>query len=350
MSRTIGPTPALYRNEAARLCEIVSRFEEARLLVLADLCLDEFLYAEIARVSREAPVLILEHRRLQAMPGGGANAANNIRALGGTPIPVGVVGDDEAGERLRDLLRQAGIDVSAISTESGYETPVKTRVLAALPHSRPQQVVRIDKGSPHSVDAAAARRAVDRAADRLPGVRALLLSDYGYDLVRPDLTAGLITAARNKGLPVTSDSRHRAREFTGVTAATPNLEEAEEILGWRLEEEGTRIKEAGERLRSLLRSEDVLITRGRRGMLLFNGDEPPVEIPVFGTDEVADVTGAGDTVIAAFSLALAAGADSLEAALLANAAAGLAVMKRGTATITSRELMAALHAAASARA
>jgi len=339
----------LYRDETARLCEVVNSFEDVPVLVLADLVLDEFLYAEIARVSREAPVLIVQHRRLEAMPGGGANAANNVLALGGRPIPVGVVGADEAGRRLVDIFRSSGVDTGGIAVEEGYETPVKTRLLAALPHSRPQQVVRIDRGTIHSMDAAAARRAVDRASALLPVASALLLSDYGYDLVRPDLAAGLIRAARERGILVACDSRHRVREFIGVSAATPNLEEAEEILGSRLEEQGTRLKEAGTRLLQSLGAEEVVITRGSRGMLLFQAGEAPEEIPVFGSDQVADVTGAGDTVVAAFTLALASGATPLEAALVANAAAGIVVMKSGTATVTPRELTEALRRAASGR-
>jgi rfaE bifunctional protein kinase chain/domain len=338
-----------YREEAPRLCEIVGRFEDVAILLLADLVLDEFHHTEIARVSREAPVLIVEHRRLEAMPGGGANAANNVRALGGTALPVGVVGEDEGGARLLDLLRRAGIDTSGVAVVPGYETPCKRRVLAALPHSRPQQVVRIDRGSARSVEAAAARLAVERAEKLLPSTQGVLLSDYGYDLVRPDLTSRLIQEGRAAGLPVACDSRHRIREFRGVTAATPNLEEAEEVLGWRLGEEGTRLREAGQRLLAALGAREVLITRGARGMVLFCADEAPAEIEVFGSDQVADVTGAGDTVIATFTLALAAGAAPLEAALLANAAAGLAVMKRGTATVGARELTDAIRRAASGR-
>ncbi len=339
----------LYAGEAGRLARVVDGFEGVPVLVLADLVLDEFLYAEIARVSREAPVLIVEHRRLESMPGGGANAVRNIRALGGHPLPVGVVGDDEPGRRLLSLFREGDIDVQGISVVAGYPTPVKTRVLAALPHSRPQQVVRIDRGEAHSVDGAAARAAVQRASGRLAAARALLLSDYAYDLVRPDLCASLIRDARAQGLPVTADSRHRGREFSGVTAATPNLEEAEEILGRRLDDGASGLGEAGARLLSSLGAREILITRGSRGMILFRSGEPPVEIPVFGSDQVSDVTGAGDTVIAAFTLALASGAGALEAALVANAAAGLAVMKQGTATVSAAELQAALQDAGAGR-
>jgi len=339
----------LYGRDAGRLCDLVAAFDGVRVVVLADLCLDEFLHAEISRVSREAPVLIVEHRRLEAMPGGGANAANNIRSLGGRAVPVGVVGDDEAGAKLVGLLREAGVETGAIATEKGYVTPVKTRVLAALPHSRPQQVVRIDKGAVHTVPGSAAKAGIERARRELKTAAALLLSDYGYDFVRPELASPLAAETKANGIPVTADSRKRGRGFTGVSAATPNLEEAEEILGFRLPEEGARLREAGAKLREALDADHVLITRGSKGMLLFGPEGSPEEIPVFGTDEVADVTGAGDTVIAAFTLALAAGGTPLDAALVANAAAGLVVLKRGTATITPKELTAALRGAASPR-
>jgi rfaE bifunctional protein kinase chain/domain len=333
-----------YVEEAGRLTGVVEAFADLPVLVMADLVLDEFLHAEIARVSREAPVLIVEHRRLESMPGGGANAIRNIRALGGRPIPVGMVGDDDAGRRIRELLAGEGVDVSAIRTVAGFETPVKTRVLAALPHSRPQQVVRIDRGATGSVSAADARGAAARASALLDGCRALLLTDYGYGLVSPGPCADLISAARAKGLPVTSDSRHRSREFRGVSSATPNIEEAEEILGCRLDD--AALAEAGARLLESLGARELLVTRGSRGMLLFQAARPPVEIPVFGSDQVSDVTGAGDTVIAAFTLGLASGASPIDAALVANAAAGLVVMKQGTAVVSPEELTAALRGAA----
>ncbi len=325
------------------LLPLIDRFTGTKVAVLADLVLDEFLYGEIVRVSREAPVLIIDHKRMDAMPGGGANAANNLRALGGEPLPVGVVGDDDAGRRLAALLRAAGIDTSGLVTLPGYVTPTKTRVLAGLPHSRPQQVIRIDRGAPRSVAAESALAAAERAAALLSeGVNGILLSDYGYDLVTPEATRGLIAQARLYGVPVTCDSRHRMKEYRGVTAGTPNLEEAEEMLGARVDDEGARVEDAGRRMLAALDCSALLVTRGSRGMTLLEDGVKPFDIPVFGSDQVADVTGAGDTVIAAFTLALAAGATFRLAASLANVAAGLVVMKRGTATVTADELRDAI--------
>jgi D-glycero-beta-D-manno-heptose-7-phosphate kinase len=327
-----------------RLRAVVDRFAGTPVAVVGDFVLDEFLHGEIARVSREAPVLIVEHRGLEAMPGGGANAIHNVRALGGRPVPVGAVGDDDAGRRLVQLLSESGVDTSRVATLSGYPTPTKTRVLAGLPHSRPQQVVRIDRGSSARVpsDSADAGIEIARALMASGGVQGILLSDYGYDMVTPSAARPLIDEARARKVSITCDSRHRLKGFTGVTAITPNLEEAEEMAGQRLDGGAIPLEEAGRRMLQSLGCQAVLITRGSRGMTLLEQGVRPFDIPVYGGDQVADVTGAGDTVIATFTLALAAGATFRAAALLANCAAGLVVMKRGTATVTADELRHAI--------
>ncbi len=328
------------------LLDLVDRLQGTPVVVLADLVLDEFLHGEIARVSREAPVLILDYLGLDPMPGGGANAVNNVRALGGTPLPVGVVGDDEPGSRLVGLLERAGIDASGVVRLAGYATPTKTRVLAGLPHSRHQQVVRIDRGRAASVPPESAGAAAERAAVRLAGgAKAVLLSDYDYGLVTPESARMVIDLARKRSVPAVCDSRRRLAGYRGVTAATPNLEEAEQALGRGLGEPGAEMEDAGRRLVGDLECRALLITMGSRGMTLIEDGVRPFAIPVFGTDQVADVTGAGDTVIAVFTLALAAGATFRLAALLSNVAAGLVVLKRGTAVVTADELRRAIEAA-----
>ncbi|HKY33051.1 MAG TPA: PfkB family carbohydrate kinase [Candidatus Polarisedimenticolia bacterium] len=327
------------------LLALVDRFAGTAVAVVADLVLDEFIYGEIARVSREAPVLIVDYRRLDAMPGGGANAAHNVRSLGGRPLPVGAVGDDEAGERLVSILREKGMETGGIVRLAGYPTPVKTRVLAGLPHSRPQQVVRLDRGTSARVPPESAGAAAETARGMLARGEAagVLLSDYGYDLVTPESARPLIEEARRLDRPVTCDSRQRLKGFRSVTAATPNLEEAEAMAGARLDGGRVPLEEAARRMLGSLGCQAVLVTRGSRGMTLIEDGVRPFDIPVFGGDQVADVTGAGDTVIAAFTLALAAGATFRSAAILANCAAGLVVMKRGTATVTAGELKAAVE-------
>lgn len=323
---------------------VVKRFAETKVAVLADLVLDEFLYGQIARVSREAPVLIVDYRRTDAMPGGGANTINNLLTLGGCPVPVGVVGDDEAGTRLVSLLTDLGVDTAGVRRLPGYVTPTKTRVLAGLPHSRPQQVIRIDRGRTGAVPPETAAACAETVEEMLSGdVKGLLLSDYGYDLVTPDSVSSLVRRARREGVTVTCDSRHRLKSYRGLTAVTPNLEEAEELLGRRLGEDGSGLEEARRRLLETVDCRAALITRGSRGMTLLEEGVKTFDIPVFGSDQVADVTGAGDTVIAAFTLALAAGATFRMAAILANCAAGLVVMKQGTATVSRRELLEAIE-------
>jgi rfaE bifunctional protein kinase chain/domain len=330
-------------TETQRLRRIVQSFSKVSVLVVADLIADEFISGEISRVSREAPVLILRHRERTLVPGGGANAVMNLAALGVTALPVGLVGDDEAGRSLLQIFRRNKISVSGISRLKGYTTTTKTRVLAFSAHSSRQQVVRIDregealKGShPALVEIVASAREYAPAAD------AVLLSDYGYGAVTPQLF-NLIRARGVLGeTPVTLDSRYRLLEYDGISAATPNEGEVEEALGVRIGVDRARLLEAGAELLRQMRLEALVITRGGDGMMAFERRETPVEIPIFGANQVVDVTGAGDTVIATYTAALAAGASSYEAAKLANYAGGLVVMKRGTSTISQSELLAVL--------
>jgi len=314
-----------------------------RVLVVADLVLDEFEYGEIERVSREAPVLILTHRTTVRLPGGGANAASNLAALGGKPLVVGRVGRDEAGDRLVTLLNERGADTSRVWRDPAYATPVKRRVLAGGPHSVRQQIVRIDRGGGPGVgpDGAPLLDAVREASAQVQGT---LLSDYSLGLLN-DRTIGPVTETlRASGRPWFVDSRAQIKLFRGMTAATPNLQEAETALGGPIEDDPAKLARAGELLRGSLDAANVVITRGSHGMSVFPRDGSPFHLPVHGTDEVADVTGAGDTVIGALTLATLAGARPVEAARLANYAGGLVVMKRGTATVDREELRRAVQA------
>jgi rfaE bifunctional protein kinase chain/domain len=321
---------------------VLDAFRGRRVLVLADMVADEFLYGSIQRVSREAPVLILQYDATDVRLGGGANAVHNIRTLGGSPLPVGVVGRDEHGRRLRALLRERRIPVVHVATDPGYVTPVKTRILAGGVHSTKQQMVRIDKAT-RLGDGSPARCAVDRALRRFHGrLDGVLVSDYGFGLVTPSLAQEAVALARRYRVPVTVDSRYALLGFRGMTAVTPNEPEVEAALGVTIGQDGRRLEAAGRTLLRRLAVKSVLITRGSDGMALFEPGRPTVHIPIYGTDQVADVTGAGDTVIATFTLALAAGASPLQASLLANYAGGIVVMKRGTATVSEPELRRAV--------
>jgi rfaE bifunctional protein kinase chain/domain len=322
--------------------KLVEALRGRRVLVLADLVADEFLYGRVQRVSREAPVLILQYDTTDVRLGGGANAVHNIRTLGGSPLPLGVLGADEHGRRLRGLLRDKGIPASTVFTAPGYATPVKTRILGGGVHASKQQMVRIDKIT-RLPERNAARRRVLSALRRLAGrVDGVLVSDYGFGLVDAAAVEAAVAFARRRGIPVTVDSRHALMRFRGMTAATPNEPEVEEALGVTIGHDIGRLEKAGRALLRRLDTAAVLITRGGDGMALFEPGRPPLHIPIYGSDEVADVTGAGDTVIATFTLALAAGATPAEASHLANYAGGIVVMKRGTATVSAAELRAAI--------
>jgi len=327
----------------ARLESIVGAFRGRRVLVLADLVADEFVYGRVERISREAPVLILRHDATDLRLGGGANAVHNIRTLGGTPLPFGVVGRDEPGRRLRALMREKAIATGGVLEEAGYPTPVKSRILAGRAHSTKQQIVRLDRYAPLA-PRSSARRAVERALRSFRGeVDGVLVSDYGCGLLDATLVRAAVAFARRRRVPVTVDSRFGLLRFRGMTAVTPNEPEVEEALGITIGHDRRRLESAGRTLLERLGCKAVLITRGSDGMALFEPRRPPLHIPIHGTDEVADVTGAGDTVIAAFTLALAAGAAPSEAARLANCAGGVVVMKHATATVSAAELRAAVR-------
>jgi len=325
---------------ADRLLELSWAMADQPILMPVDLVADRFLSGRPKRISREAPVLILSYEGETLTPGGGANAAANVAALGGQPLPLGVVGDDENGRRLLEVLAEAGIATEGILTRPDYRTPTKTRILGGGHHSIKQQIVRFDieEKQDLSDDEVAA---LGEQLRRWQGKASVaVLSDYGYGAVHPKLVNPVRQAVGSTGI-VLCDSRYRLAEFAGLDGATPNEEEAEALLGGPISDSQEQLKSAGTRLLELLGARFLLITRGSFGMCLFEADGM-VQIPVHGTDQVADVTGAGDTVIGAFALALAAGATPLEAALLANFAGGIVVMKRGTATLSRRELELAI--------
>lgn len=327
---------------SARLRALVDRFAGRRVVVLADFVVDEFVYGRVERVSREAPVLILQYEGTDTRLGGGANAVHNIKTLGGRPSPLGVVGRDAAGETLLDLFRSAGVSTSRVLVSRDHATPVKTRVLAGGVHSTKQQIVRMDRVRPAGPRSEARRRLVRALASLKGRVDGVLISDYGVGLLSPAIVKRAIGWARRRKIPVTVDSRHGLLAFHGMTAVTPNEAEVEAALRVRIGNDRKTLEKAGRSLLRRLGCGAVLITRGSDGMALFERGASPIHIPVYGTDEVADVTGAGDTVIAAFTLALASGATPVEAAILANHAGGIVVTKRGTAAVSAAELKRSL--------
>ncbi|MGA3328298.1 MAG: PfkB family carbohydrate kinase [Terriglobia bacterium] len=325
------------------LLALVERFPRQRVIMLGDLVADESVYGEIMRVSREAPVLILKEREKQVVPGGGANAANNLAALGTHVVPVGVVGDDEAGDALLQYFRERHISTRHIVRVQDHLTPTKMRILGGLSHWQRQQIVRIDREPAHPLAGKLRTRLTRTAAALLSSSTGLLVADYGYGTTNAQEVDSLRRRARRHALPITIDSRYDLLSYKDLTAATPNEPEVEAAFGQPIGNDLQRLHTLGRKFLRRQRLQALLITRGRDGMVLFEPRRPPRHLPIFGSDQAVDVTGAGDTVIAAFTLALAAGASFLEAAFIANCAGGIVVMKRGTATVSRSEITEAIR-------
>ena len=330
------------------LLALLPRLKGRRVVVLGDPVLDEFVYGEmkrvygdVARTSREVAFgLLLRQQGVERRPGGAANAVSNLLALGARPVPFGFLGDDETGRWLRSHLRSQRVDTRGLRAVPGWTTPVKMRIVAGSMQSASQQVLRLDREAPKPPPAGAQRQLVAAARAALRGADAVLVADYGYGAATPDRVKGLL--GRKGGRPVVVDSRNRAREFRGASALTPSVPELEEAYHEQFGVDVAKLTRAARRLLRETAAHSVLLTRGRHGMLLVERGRKPVTIPIFGGDQVADVTGAGDTVAAVFTAALASGASTVEAAQLANVAGGLAVTKRGTATVSAAELARAL--------
>ncbi|MCU1266887.1 MAG: hypothetical protein JWM21_3205 [Acidobacteria bacterium] len=323
-----------------RLISVIRRFPRRKVLVVGDSVADQFVFGAISRVSREAPVFILRHEHTETTPGGAANCAMNLASLGASVSLVSVAGEDEAGRALSEKLQGAGIECSGLITSPGLQTTTKIRILAGQTHSTRQQVIRIDyEGQPLS-DFRLRRAILESVIKQLAAADAVIISDYNYGVVIAEITDAIRQAAKARGIPVLVDSRFQLSTYTGFTSATPNEEEVETLLGKVLNH--GELQRAGEELREKLGHRALLVTQGRHGMTLFESGVEPLEIEAVGAREPVDGTGAGDTVIAAYTLALASEASFPDAARLANHAGGLVVMKRGTATITSDELIESL--------
>jgi rfaE bifunctional protein kinase chain/domain len=328
-----------------RLPSLVDGFSGRRVLVVGDLIADEFIYGEVARVSREAPVLILKYDATEVVAGGAGNAANNVASLGGRAVLAGIVGTDPEGRRLLGGFPKA-VDRRQVVRSREYRTPVKTRILAGGLHSAKQQVVRIDRETGWPLSDEVSRAFESKLTQAASECDAVLLSDYGSGLITPALAVAIQSAvdkrSRGRSVPVLVDSRYRLLDYRGLTTCTPNESEVEQALGVHINDDLDVLEKAGRTILRRTGMQAVLVTRGSRGMALFQPRQPTVHVPISGSDEVADVTGAGDTVIATCALALAAGASFYEASRLANYAGGLVVMKRGTATVGADELRDAI--------
>jgi rfaE bifunctional protein kinase chain/domain len=330
------------------LAEIVERFEGKRVVVLGDFVADSFQYGDITRVSREAPVLILRHRESRILPGGGANAANNFAALGACVLPVTAVGDDAAGDWLLQTFREMRVDVSGMLRIMGGVTPTKNRFLAGWAHTVGQQVLRVDY-EPHSQITESHRKKIRELLQaKLKKADALAISDYGFGVSTPETVKTAVTRAK-RAIPITLDSRYHLMSYkrSGVTSATPNEAEMEALHNTVIGQNISELERSGREVLKQMKLRSLVITRGKDGMAVFQPNQQTVHIPVHGSDQAVDVTGAGDTVLAVYTLGLASGASPVNAAHIANIAGGLVVMKRGTATVSRAELLEAIRKAAS---
>jgi rfaE bifunctional protein kinase chain/domain len=329
------------------LADHVEQFSNKTVVVLGDFVADEFQFGEISRVSREAPVLILRHRETQLMPGGGANAANNFAALGAKVLPVTVVGHDPAGDALIAYFREKRMDLSGVVRVKEHTTPTKTRFLAGWAHTVAQQVLRVDREPQTELSASVREKIAGILQAQLKHADVLAVSDYGFGVASPELVRE--ATARKKSLLTTLDSRYGLGSYVkaGITSATPNEAELEALHHTSIGRDVVELERCGRATLAAMKLDSLLVTRGRDGMTLFESPARAIHIPVQGSNQAVDVTGAGDTVLAAYSLALGAGASALEAAHIANIAGGIAVMKRGTATVSRAELLEAIRAEAS---
>jgi D-beta-D-heptose 7-phosphate kinase/D-beta-D-heptose 1-phosphate adenosyltransferase len=322
-------TPALTRD---RVKTLLRGFAGKRILVLGDVMLDEFIWGSVRRISPEAPVPVVEVSGESYLLGGAGNVAANIRALGGTPILAGIVGKDSAADRVRHLMSELGMEVSALLTDD-RPTTVKRRVIA---HN--QQIVRTDRESREPLPNDCNQAVAAAFAKWLPSVSAVIVSDYDKGVANRELLAQVLPEARKAAVPVYLDPKvHHADYYRPITLIKPNLHEAERLLGLTIGNE-QQLEEAGQRLLEKFDCPYALVSRGEAGMSLFDRGHSH-HFPTVARD-IFDVTGAGDTVIAALAMARAAGAEMEEAVMLANHAAGVAVGKVGTATVSQSELLA----------
>jgi len=320
-----------------RLLALVRRFPERHITIVGDAIADRFLHGTISRVSREAPVFILRHDHTETVPGGAANCAMNLASLGASVSLISVAGADEAGRELRNKLHAVGIDTSGLLLSEEFTTPTKMRILAGQSHFTRQQVIRVDYETDTPPSSELHASLADSLGHALSSTDGLIVSDYNYGTANRAIVNLIRESVSARAIPVLVDSRFRLSDFPGFTSATPNEDEVEHLVGVPIVSRA-QLEEAAVKLKEKLGYGALLVTRGSHGMMLLEDHQAPVHIEAVGALEPVDVTGAGDTVIATFTLGLACDASFSDAARLANYAGGLVVMKRGTASVTGAEL------------
>ncbi|MDJ0714212.1 MAG: D-glycero-beta-D-manno-heptose-7-phosphate kinase [Prochloraceae cyanobacterium] len=336
----IGKTKEKLVDSADRLFKLIDSMKRSRVLVIGDLTLDEFLTGQVERISREAPVLILRHEYTRQIPGGGANAIYNLAKLGAKVKVAGLLGKDSQGETLRNVLEAAGIDTRGILIERDRPTVTKTRIAGHARQSVTQQIVRVDRKSDQLPHPDLQTQLAEYVQNQLATSDAVVCSDYGDGV----LTESVIKAGLSHSRVIV-DTQKDLQRFAGATLFTPNIPEAEQAVGYSIKDDFS-LDRAGRDLLKLTQAKQILITRGEEGMSLFESKGEEVEtshVPAFNRTDVFDVTGAGDTVVAALTLSLCEGASFWEAAVLGNLAASIVVRQFGTATTTTDEMKEALR-------
>lgn len=329
---------------------LLKRFNEAKVLVIGDLIVDEYLRGVPERISREAPVIILQYINSRYTLGGSANAASNLASLSAKTSLMGIVGEDKTADRLTTICRERGIELY-YCIDPSRPTTLKTRIVSSS-SSDPdtgtvlqQQVLRIDHQSKEKLNPELSKKLMDSLQDIISDYDVILLSDYGSGVLHEDNVREIISIAKQHSKRVIVDSNGNFAKYKGAYCLTPNQPDVEATLGWKIKTEDDLLK-AGKELLGLIGTEQILITRGAKGMVLFNKVDRDLQvdfIPAFNVSEVFDVSGAGDTVSACFSLAIALGATNREAALFGNIAASIVVRKYGTATIDVKELASEIN-------
>ena len=312
-------------------------FPQKTVVVVGDLVADQFLSGTISRVSREAPVFIMRHEKTVTLPGAAANAAANAAALGGKALAIGIIGTDGNGSKLMAALTDADVNIDGVIVDPGIATTTKVRVLAGREFATKTQVIRIDYEAGKELPAHFEHMVRERLAQAAQQADVIIVSDYDYGTVTAAVFDDAVRIADERGIPLVVDSRFRLEKFPGATSATPNREEVEQILGTSF---GARDCES---LRERLGFEALIVTNGNQGMTVHRKGHDVQDIPAVGSTTAVDVTGAGDTVIAAYALSLASGVDHGSAAELANHAGGIVVMKKGTAIATPMELIESIR-------
>ena len=319
------------------MCFLINKLKNINILIIGDMVADVYLKGNISRVSREAPVLVLEHAGEKVGPGGAANVVHNVATLGGQAFAVGLIGNDKAGTGLRDILNDKNVETTGLIVEENRPTITKTRIIAGGSATVSQQIVRIDQEMKSPILNQTEESFINILKQVIDKIDAVVLSDYGSGMLSDKIRSFIIKSCQEKNIKTIVDSRYDILKFEGVSFVKQNEAEAAKAVGFELTSEDAVVT-AGKILLEKLQAEGIIISRGEQGMSLIQDNGEIHHIPVVDKSEVFDVSGAGDTAVAAFILAIASGAKPVEATKIANFAAGIAVRKLGTATVSNEEL------------